>query len=183
MIGVVADDITGANDIGIMFAKRGYLVYVYPYDAFEAHSADKLPDVLILNTESRFDDPKVAYQKVFKATELLRGLNCTHFYKKTCSAFRGNIGAELDAMLDALNESFGIIVAAFPKNGRITKSGIHYVHGIPLEHSEFRNDPIHPMLKSNIVDILQDQTAKSVALVDYGQVHKGAKALKRSSKI
>ena len=155
MIGVVADDITGSNDIGIMFAKSGYLVHVYPYDAFDTrcHDSDELPDVLILNTESRFDKPEVAYRKVYEATEVLKALGCTHFYKKTCSVFRGNIGMEFDAMLDALGHSFGVVVLGFPKNGRITKEGLHYVHGKLLEESEFRNDPVHPMLKSNLVDI------------------------------
>lgn len=180
MIGVVADDITGSNDIGIMFAKSGYLVHVYPYDAFDTHCHDsnELPDVLILNTESRFDKPEVAYRKVYEATEVLKALGCTHFYKKTCSVFRGNIGVEFDAMLDALGHSFGVVVLGFPKNGRITKDGLHYVHGKLLEESEFRNDPVHPMLKSSLVDILQEQTQRTVGLVDYRQVKKGAGALK-----
>lgn len=177
MIGVVADDITGANDIGIMFAKSGYSAHVYSYDAFEASDIG-LPDVLILNTDSRLDDRDTAYRKVFNATKLLKDLNCTHFFKKTCSVFRGNIGAEFDAMLDALGLDFGIIVLGFPQNGRITKNGIHYVHGKRLEESEFRNDPVHPMLQSNIVDILQQQTERRVALVDYEQIREGPRVLK-----
>ncbi|MDI3508873.1 MAG: hypothetical protein PWP55_1065 [Clostridiales bacterium] len=180
MIGVVADDITGANDIGIMFAKSGYLVYVYRYDAFCISDIKTLPDVLILNTDSRLDDADVAYQKAFYATDMLKDINCAHFFKKTCSVFRGNVGAEFDAMLDALGIDFGIIVLGFPKNGRITKDGIHYVHGKRLEESEFRNDPVHPMLKSNIIDILQEQTRRNVGLINYKQIAEGPEALKKS---
>jgi uncharacterized protein YgbK (DUF1537 family) len=180
MIGVVADDITGANDIGIMFAKSGYLVYVYRYDAFRISDIKSLPDVLILNTDSRLDDAAVAYKKVFYATELLKDMSCTHFFKKTCSVFRGNVGVEFDAMLDALGMDFGIIVLGFPKNGRITRDGIHCVHGKRLEESEFRNDPVHPMLKSNIIEILQEQTRRSVGLINYKQIAEGADALKKS---
>ncbi|MBM7582948.1 uncharacterized protein YgbK (DUF1537 family) [Caldicoprobacter guelmensis] len=180
MIGVVADDITGSNDIGIMFAKNGYLVHVYSYDVFDVsyYDSNQLPDVLILNTESRFDSSDVAYKKVYGATEILKALGCSHYYKKTCSVFRGNIGAEFDAMLDALGHEFGVVVAGFPKNGRITKDGLHYVHGKLLEESEFKNDPVHPMLKSNLVEILQRQTRRAVGLVDFRQVKKGVDCLK-----
>ena len=33
MIGISADDITGSNDIGIMFTNGGYTADIYPYDA------------------------------------------------------------------------------------------------------------------------------------------------------
>lgn len=41
-------------------------------------------------------------------------------YKKIDSTLRGNIGVELDAVIDALNISTVIIAPVFPKNGRIT---------------------------------------------------------------
>ena len=39
------------------------------------------------------------------------------FRKKTCSVFRGNIGAEFDAMLEALGLEFAVIVLGFPRAG------------------------------------------------------------------
>ena len=102
MIGVVADDITGAHDIGSMFVKSGAVVHVFSYDQGlipEDISRWQLPDVVILDTDSRFDSPEAAYNKVFGATKLLKELGCRQFYKKTCSVFRGNIGPEFDAML------------------------------------------------------------------------------------
>ena len=40
---VIADDVTGANDIGIMYAKAGLDAYVYSYDeqggdSYHAHA-------------------------------------------------------------------------------------------------------------------------------------------------
>ncbi len=105
--GVVADDITGANDIGSMFAKGRYLVHVYAsegVDRMQSFIADKQPDVSIVDTNSRLDTPAVAYDKVFTATHRLRQTGCRRFFNKTCSVFRGNIGVEFDAMLDALDE-------------------------------------------------------------------------------
>ncbi|MGM7723026.1 four-carbon acid sugar kinase family protein [Metabacillus sp. Hm71] len=179
MIGVVADDITGANDIGIMFAKSNYTVDVYS----SIQSEDKQlngTDVLILDTNSRFDEAKTAYQKVFQATKELHKRGVTQFFNKTCSVFRGNIGAEFDAMLDALDEDFAIVVLGFPKNGRKTIQGIHYVHGQPLEDSEFRHDPVHPMTCSILVDILKSQTNRKVTNIKEGIIKQGSEILRET---
>lgn len=180
MIGVVADDITGANDIGIMFAKMGLIADVYHYrDAEEARASGRRPDVLILDTDARFDDAQTAYAKTHEATRTLMSLGVKRFYNKTCSVFRGNVGAYFDAMLDALQASFAVIVLGFPKNGRITKNGIHYVHGKPLAESEFRNDPMHPMKESGLVRILQPQTRRKAASVSYEIVRQGPERLRQ----
>lgn len=180
MIGVIADDITGSNDIGSMFSKANYLTYVYGWEAYEGKKDNnrKNPDVLIFDTDSRFDDPQTAYDKVFQATRLVKEMGAEQLINKTCSVFRGNIGAEFDAMLDALGEEFAVVVLAFPKNGRRTINGIHYVHGKKLEESEFRNDPMHPMAESNLVEILQSQTNRKVSLIDLDTIRQGASVLK-----
>lgn len=175
MIGVVADDITGSNDIGIMFAKHNYLTHIYSYQekgAFSRHHQGD-PRVVILDTDSRFDTPEDAYQKVYQATLELKEAGVEQFFNKTCSVFRGNIGAEFDAMLDALEEDFAVVVLGFPKNGRTTVDGIHYVHGRKLEESEFKNDPMHPMTESNLVKILGGQTERKVASLNHQIVKKG----------
>jgi uncharacterized protein YgbK (DUF1537 family) len=181
-MGVVADDVTGSNDIGIMFAKSDYLTHIYSFkedaSAFAMSKEDLgATDILIFDTNSRLDTPDVAYRKVFAATRELRQAGCRQFHNKTCSVFRGNIGAEFDAMLDALELEFAVVVLGFPKNGRITVDGIHYVHGKKLEDSEFRHDPIHPMTRSNLVDILQSQTKRKVALLTHAIIEKGAEVL------
>jgi len=182
-MGVVADDITGSNDIGIMFAKSDYLTHIYSFKEDASSFAlpkDDLssPDILILDTNSRLDPPEVAYRKVFAATRELQQAGCHQFHNKTCSVFRGNIGAEFDAMLDALALEFAVVVLGFPKNGRITVDGIHYVHGKKLEDSEFRRDPIHPMKRSDLVGILQAQTKRKVALVTHEIIDEGSEALR-----
>lgn len=180
MIGVVADDITGSNDIGSMFAKNNYLTHIYPYqkrgDFKQVEKGD--PRVTILDTDSRFDSYDIAYNKVYKATLELKEAGIKRFYNKTCSVFRGNIGAEFDAMLDALEEDFAIVVVGFPKNGRKTIDGIHYVHGRKLSESEFKNDPMHPMSCSNLIEILQSQTDRKVKHVNYRFVKKGPSRLR-----
>lgn len=184
MIGVVADDITGANDIGIMFAKANLVVHVYSLEDALAQQLKQMndaekPDLLVLDTNSRLLSPQQAAAKVAEATRFLKESGAVLFINKTCSVFRGNIGSEFDAMLETLGEEFSVVVLGFPKNGRTTVDGIHYVHGKRLEESEFRNDPVHPMTESNLVDILQAQTKRIVDLAPYTIVNQGTEALKR----
>lgn len=182
IMGVVADDITGSNDIGIMFTNGGCLAHIYTYekpgDFRNLSGRHTSADVVILDTNSRLDTRDEAYRKVYAATKELQEAGCQRFHKKTCSVFRGNIGAEFDAMLDALGEEFAVVVLGFPKNGRKTLDGIHYVHGRLLEESEFRSDPIHPMTSSSLADILGSQTKRKVGLITHGTIEQGPDAVK-----
>lgn len=67
ILGVVADDLTGAGDIAGMTAQAGYLSVVQPSSPppgplFTSEA------VSVLDTDSRFDPPGAAYDKVFAAT-------------------------------------------------------------------------------------------------------------------
>jgi uncharacterized protein YgbK (DUF1537 family) len=177
LMGVIADDITGANDIGIMFALSNYRTCVYPASQGKNLPIHSAAPVCILNTNSRLDSKELSYQKVYQAALDLRSAGCTRFYKKTCSVFRGNIGTEFDALLDATGMEFAVIVLGYPKNGRTTINGIHYVHGLQLSQSEFAQDPIHPMTRSSLVEILQSQTQRSVGLVPASIIDRGSVAL------
>ncbi|MFP7176183.1 four-carbon acid sugar kinase family protein [Priestia filamentosa] len=176
-IGVVADDTTGANDIGVMFSNNRYTAKVQIFEEEMTIEADA--DVVIIDTDSRLDSGNLSYQKVYGATKKLQETGCSMFFKKTCSVFRGNIGKEFDAMLDALGEEFAVISLAFPKNGRTTIQGIHTVHGQLLECSAFANDPVHPMNESELVSILQEQTVRKVTFIDLSVVRQGATVLRQ----
>ncbi len=176
-IGVVADDVTGANDIGIMFAKAGLETNVYPYSSLDSINIEEA--VTVIDTNSRLDSREDAYKKVYTATKRLMEQGVTHFYNKTCSVFRGNIGAEFDAMMDALSESFAVVVLGFPDNGRTTVNSIHYVKGVRLEDSQFKNDPVNPMKESSLINILSSQTNGQVTAIHKQEYSKGTKHLER----
>jgi uncharacterized protein YgbK (DUF1537 family) len=181
-MGVVADDLTGANDIGIMFRKAGCPAAVLTWDDHTPQDLAGLGDfagALILNTSSRLDPPELAYTRVHQATRDLAAAGCRSFFKKTCSVFRGPVGAEFDAMLDALGREFAVVVLGFPANGRLTVDGLHYVHGRLLAESEFRSDPTHPMHESDLVRILASQTRRPVASVNRQVIRQGVEALRQ----
>ncbi|WP_343210649.1 four-carbon acid sugar kinase family protein [Anaerolentibacter hominis] len=176
-IGVVADDVTGANDIAVMYVKGGLSANVFSFDSRESALSHEA-DVVVIDTDSRFMPARTAYQRVFEATRTLADAGIKRFFKKTCSVFRGNIGAEFDGMLDALGEKFAVVVLGFPDNGRTTVDGVHYVRGTLLEESEFRNDPVNPMTESNLADILRRQTRRGVKAVGWPVIEEGPEALR-----
>ncbi|WP_374713206.1 four-carbon acid sugar kinase family protein [Symbiobacterium terraclitae] len=182
LVGVVADDITGAGDIGVMFAKHGYAVRIFgagtDLSTLPQRLAGRRTDVIIIDTDSRMDAPSVAYAKVRRATAALVRAGCGLFWKKTCSVFRGNVGPEFDALFDELDHGFALAVAAFPKNGRATRDGCHYVHGRPLAESEFARDPVHPRTESNLVADLQRQTGRKVGLIPLAVIRRGPEAIR-----
>ncbi|HZJ09691.1 MAG TPA: four-carbon acid sugar kinase family protein [Trueperaceae bacterium] len=178
ILGVVADDLTGATDVGSMSAKAGHLTYVYRHVyAHGSFHGGRHGAVCVLDTDSRLNDTETAYAKVFEATKALRAAGCERFHNKTCSVFRGNVGPEFDAMLDALGAEFAVVVLGFPKNGRTTVDGVHYVNGVRLEDSPFRHDPVHPMTQSRLVDILSAQTQRRVSSIGHEVVAGGEVAL------
>lgn len=185
-VGVVADDITGANDIGITFTKGGYASAVFPLTALE-HTAIKAEevdglDVIIIDTDSRFDRADTAADKVRNALNILKSISCDVYFNKTCSVFRGNIGAEFDAMQDVLGISCSMVIAAFPQNGRTTVEGIHYVNGVQLSDTQFRNDPIHPMKVSSLKEIIAGQSERSISNVTISVLDKGLAAVEEEIK-
>lgn len=181
-IGVVADDVTGANDIGVMFKKGGFRSAVFPQSFIslcDIRRESEGLDVIIIDTDSRFDAPETAASKVAKATALLQTLPCDVYFNKTCSVFRGNIGSEFDSMQDVLGVGCSMVIAGFPGNGRTTVDGIHYVYGTRLEDSQFRTDPIHPMDCSFLPDIMHRQTDRPIGQITWSDLDQGLEFVKR----
>ncbi len=149
---VLADDLTGANDAGVQFASAGLRTLVRTH-----HRADRFPlgyPVLVVNTESRHLPPAEAAERVFASATDGRQAGIRCFYKKTDSTLRGNIAAELQALLRATGADFIPFVPALPDLGRVTRDGIHYVHGVPIAETAFSRDPLNPVRQSRVTEVL-----------------------------
>ena len=168
----VADDITGADDVGLMYRKSGHPAVLYPFP-FWQQAGFAGGEKLVVDTDSRFLPPEEAYNRVFRVVKKFSSQGVQQYINKQCSVFRGNIGPEFDAMLDALGLNFAPVVLGFPDNGRTTLDGIHYVYGEKLEDSQFRNDPVNPMRESNLVKILAGQTRRPVTNVSWREYAEG----------
>ena len=153
---IIADDFTGALDTGVQFAAHGIRTRVVVDPEVDFGSCDA--DVLVVDTETRHLPAAQAYEIVADLTRRARSLGVTYIYKKTDSALRGNIGAELAAVLTASGEKTLPFLPAFPQTGRVTREGIHYVDGVPVTESPFGIDPFEPVTRSRVTELLALQT-------------------------
>jgi len=170
--GVVADDFTGACDAGIQFKKKGLetLVLAKP-DTLG--SLRKNFDVVVIDTETRNVTAENAYKKVRDTLRRLRNLGIELVYKKIDSTLRGNLGAELNAVLDELDLDAVIVAPAFPEQGRTVVNGQLMVNNVPLEKSEFARDPLNPVKESHIINLIGRQTSRKIGYLSLSKVRSG----------
>ncbi len=135
-LAIIADDLTGAMDTGVQFAKRALRTVVSLSDRFAEGVADGA-DVIVLNTNSRPDEPAVAREKVLACGRYVHGLGVRRVYKKIDSTLRGNVGQELDALMDAWGVETAILTPAFPAVGRTVVGGLLLVNGVPWEKTQY----------------------------------------------
>ena len=103
MVGIQADDLTGACDTAAAFAVRGLetLVIVQDPDG-RTSTAGAGADVLAIDTETRERGSEVAREMAHRAGAALRVAAPAVLYKKVDSTLRGRIAAELDGMLEGV---------------------------------------------------------------------------------
>ncbi len=162
---VLADDFTGANDAGVSPAEAGMSVEV----AFTA-GQPSTARALILNSDSRAMTAAAAADKV---AALLRGAATfvPHWQvKKIDSTLRGNPGGELEAMMAAQGCRMAVVAPAYPAAGRHTRDGRCYVHGVPLDQTEFASDPKTPVSRAEISEIIAMQSRLPCLTLNAGQL-------------
>lgn len=156
-IGIVADDLTGADDTALQFHTRGANTQII-LDSSVAPENKAATQAWAVSTESRNIDAHTAAERVRMATLFLKdNLNVEYFYKKMDSTLRGNIAAECLSMLDALEWDAAVIIPAFPQEGRVTIGGYHLSRGVLIERTEMARDPRSPINESHIPTLLEKQ--------------------------
>lgn len=153
---VIADDFTGALDTGIQFASYGARTEILT--DIEINFKDyPFTEVFIVDTETRHLKSKKAYETVYLLTQNAVNAGIEYLYKKTDSGMRGNIAAELTAVLDASGSGFLAFLPAFPEMNRTVEGGVSYVDGVPIEKSVFGQDPFEPVTHSRIREMFENQ--------------------------
>lgn len=163
-IGIISDDLTGANDSGVQLAKK-HLSSTVVFD-YETSTIATKPDVLIVDTDSRAKKQEEAYKAAYQAALFLQKEGYQHVYKKVDSTLRGNIAAELSAVEQVYQPEVVVIAPAFPKMKRQTIDGNHYVNGVLITDTEFSKDPKTPVTEAFIPELLTQYQDRKIALVD-----------------
>lgn len=170
-LGIIADDLTGAMDSSGYFATRGLSTVV-----ILGHSSPRAADVVVITTNSRGDEAATASEKVRQVLGELKG---RVVYKKIDSTLRGNVGAELAAVMEELACDKAIVAPAFPAVGRTVVDGLLLVNGVPVAETQFANDPVSPVTQSDIPRLLEQSTRYRVGSVAVGSIARGPESLYR----
>jgi uncharacterized protein YgbK (DUF1537 family) len=146
---VIADDLTGAAEIGGIAVSHGLSAEIQTGD-FRGPEAD----VLIIDTNSRPLPPTAAARRVKECLQAIDPGQFDLIYKKTDSMLRGPMAAELTAILESCRIERAIFVPQNPSRGRSIRQGNYHIEGVPLDLSPVGVDVEHPATTANVYDLL-----------------------------
>jgi len=175
-IGVIADDLTGANATGVRLAKQGFKTATFVRNA-SLIGIEKY-DAVCIDTDSRYSPREIAEARVRQAVNYFKQWNVEVVCKRIDSTVRGNIGIEIDTVLRELGDhSVAVVVPSFPDSGRMTTGGYLLVDGVPVQETDVAKDPLIPVHQSFIPALIQQQSIHSVALIGLDAVLHGAECI------
>jgi D-threonate/D-erythronate kinase len=154
---VLADDLTGALEVGAKFAASGVASQARIAPAFQPRDLQDAAGALVVDTETRHAAASKAARRVYEFADAAYREGFSHVYKKTDSTLRGNIGAELAALCEAFAGAPLLYVPAYPQMGRSVRSGTLHVNGVQVGATSFAGDPFNPVTESHIPTLLRSQ--------------------------
>jgi len=176
LLGAIADDLTGATDIALAFAREGLRtvqINGIPDDGTLVPNVD----AVVIALKSRTIPASEAVSLSRGAASWLRAHHVKQVVFKYCSTFdstdAGNIGPVTEALLEELGETITIACPTFPENGRTVFQGHLFVGDTLLSESPMRDHPLTPMTDANLVRVLQRQTGLPVGLLAAADVQAG----------
>jgi uncharacterized protein YgbK (DUF1537 family) len=182
LLGVIADDFTGASDIANTLARGGLAATQFLGVPSGAAEASCEAGVVALKTRSI--EAADAVSQSLAALRWLRAQGCRQFIFKYCSTFdstpKGNIGPVGEAIAHELGVRGVVACPAFPATGRTVFQGHLFVGDRLLSESSLRNHPLNPMTDADLRRWLKLQSRDPVGLVTRAVVAKGAPALREA---
>ncbi len=173
---LIADDLTGANNTAVLLAKRGIAVTVVTLadPAFPATC-----EAVAIDTDSRYVAPEEARRRVRDAARWARSNGAELLCDRVDNLLRGNIGAEIAGVLDALApDAVAVVAPAFPALRRAVSNGCLLVEGRPVNENPIAaNDPFLRVRHARIADIVAEQWDEAVAEIGLAAVLKGEAAV------
>jgi len=187
LIGVIADDFTGAGDIASTLAKglpgQGGLK-VSQFMGVPDRDAPTNIEAGVVSLKSRSIPVADAVAQSLAALQWLRAQGCRQFVFKYCSTFdstpEGNIGPVGEALANALGVKGVVACPAFPTLGRTVHQGHLFVHNRLLSESGMQNHPLTPMTDPDLRRWLAQQCEAPVGLVTAQTVRRGPNAVREA---
>jgi len=172
---VIADDITGAAEIaGIAFARGAEVRLICGRD--NATYSTDITTVIATDTRSMGEAEAAAETKRIVSHSLLFTLlppkgrsvarNNSSLFKKTDSALRGHVVAELTALMEVTGYERAVYLPANPSKGRVIRNGIYYINNIPIHETDFSFDPEFPARTSVLRERFPNAEEKGIIMPD-----------------
>src|SRR5258706_2475008 len=126
-VGIIADDLTGAADTAVQFVRAGWETEL------QLRGRSSAAQAIAVTTESRGWPARESAEAVSAAVTRLRDANVTHLYKKIDSTLRGQLRAEVHAVVETWSpRATAVVCPAFPAMGRTVVNGYLRVNGVPV---------------------------------------------------
>lgn len=178
---IVADDLTGANATCSLLKKLGLKTCSILKNDYKGNELKDI-DVVAYSTDSRGIDRKQAYERVYNVVKSQYSPDVLLYNKRIDSTLRGNIGTEILAMLEAINESdkIAIVVPSYPDSGRIVINQTMLVNGKLLKESDAGKDPKTPINTSDVKEIIETSLNENIAYISLDEVSSPMNELKNN---
>jgi D-threonate/D-erythronate kinase len=160
VLGLIADDLTGAGDASVQFAKRGWRTLLAldstTLDAGPVDSRDSF--ALAVTTDSRALSNDAAEKLTCDALFALMDAGADRVFLKIDSTMRGSVPGQVAGALAAWRtrhpEARAVVCPAYPAMGRTVRSNLLLVNGEPVERTAFGRDPVSPVATSDMAVLL-----------------------------
>ena len=161
---VIADDITGAAEIaGIAFTKGEQVHLICSSSVGCDNIAANGTTVVATDTRSMSEDEAIGETRRIASAISHQP---SPIFKKTDSALRGHVVAELTALMEITGYQRAVYLPANPSKGRIIRGGVYYINQVPIHETAFSYDPEFPAKTSVLKGRFTDAEAKGIIMPD-----------------
>jgi D-threonate/D-erythronate kinase len=158
LMGLVADDLTGAGDSAVGFAERGCRVELLldtEHTPQPHHdNPESRPTVLAVATGSRALPDARAAEVTDQAVAGMLAAGVERLYLKIDSTVRGSVAGQISGALTAWRRRYpaagAVICPAFPAQNRTVHRGTVLVGGLPATQTVAASDPVTPLASGDL---------------------------------
>ncbi|WP_290749568.1 four-carbon acid sugar kinase family protein [Exiguobacterium sp. UBA3968] len=175
-VGVIADDLTGANATGVKLINQGFQSATMVH--YDQPLVNGSFNAVCIDTDSRYASEEVSRMRLKRSLYHLNEWGATVICKRIDSTVRGHIGREITSLLHLLGDSsIAIVVASYPESKRITSGGYLLVDGIPVQSTDVAKDPVLPLTESHVPSIIQRESNLAVGHIGLENVLRGPESI------
>ena len=186
MLGLIADDLTGANDAAVQFARCGWsTLLVLERSAMArplAHrSLGEGGSVVAVTTDARALDNAAAEKATADAVAQLVDAGIDRIFLKIDSTMRGSVPGQIAGALSAWrpagSAASAVVCPAYPQMGRTVVENRVLIDGGLLELSPIGRDPVTPVRTSDLAVLIPGSEKRGREPFSTGNSEKGSRPL------